>query len=71
MNEIKNRKRSYKYCFFDDCESTTISTPKKIFVPIPKGDDRQIWVDIIKPNKTFSDQSSLYCCEDHFNVNIE
>ena len=69
MSGRQNRKRSYKSCFFKECE-TTISTPSKFFISVPKGEERVNWIKIVRPNENFSLQTRLYCCEDHFNVSF-
>lgn len=69
-NTIK-RKGIYKYCFVPGCMSTTIKNPCKIFVCVPKGEIRKIWIKQVRrdPNET-SLITPFYCCEDHFDVSI-
>ncbi|XP_071650661.1 uncharacterized protein [Temnothorax longispinosus] len=65
----EGKKRRYKSCFFRKCGNTTITTPTKSFLPVPKGKARKQWIKIIRGDgREFSQQSALYCCEDHFNL---
>ncbi|XP_011870776.1 PREDICTED: uncharacterized protein LOC105563636, partial [Vollenhovia emeryi] len=64
------KKCSYKWCFVPLCKSTTIHTPSKIFVSVPKGDIRKKWFEIARRNdaSSISLSTSLFCCQDHFHL---
>ncbi|XP_071642039.1 uncharacterized protein [Temnothorax longispinosus] len=64
------KKRNYKWCFVPLCKSTTISTPLKIFVSVPKGDIRKKWFEVARRNdaSSISLSTSLFCCQDHFHL---
>lgn len=63
-------KPTYKYCIVPMCKNTTVSTPNKIFFNVPRTSEiRRKWCEIIGREETqLSESTSLYCCEDHFNV---
>lgn len=61
-----------KWCFVPGCVSTTIKTPTKVFVSVPKEiTKRKKWVATVgRDIKDVSSASTIYCCEDHFNVSL-
>lgn len=68
---VIKRKGADKYCFVPFCESSSIKEPAKIFLAVPKGEKRLKWLQMCRRDpKTVTLQSSLYCCEDHFNVSV-
>lgn len=72
FSRARRRTANYKSCFFRNCGNTTICASEKIFIPVPKGEVRKQWIKIVRGDDTreFSLKSSLYCCEDHFDVRI-
>ncbi|XP_028179071.1 uncharacterized protein LOC114366401 [Ostrinia furnacalis] len=60
----------YKSCAVPDCASTTIKTPEKLFIHVPRTEKRRImWLQLAKRDpKHVPPQSKLYFCEDHFNL---
>ncbi|XP_061724443.1 uncharacterized protein LOC133530526 isoform X3 [Cydia pomonella] len=60
----------YKYCAVPQCKNTSIKTPNKLFVHVPKNKTtRYKWLKLAKrdPTKTLP-TSNLYFCEDHFDM---
>lgn len=65
------KRKPFRSCIVPMCTNTSIKTPEKLFVPVPKGENiRKQWVKMIRRDGEFSPQSGLYCCEDHFDVSI-
>lgn len=65
---------SYKYCIVPKCSNTSVSSPTKHFFPVPKDDKlRKKWCTAMKrcDKIPLSFKSTLYCCEDHFDVSTE
>lgn len=60
----------YKWCLVPGCTNTTIKTPKKVFVSVPKKPKmRKIWLKLARRNPdSIRDDSTVFFCEDHFNV---
>ena len=62
----------YKWCAVPLCKNTSIATPNKLFVYVPnKKIVRDKWLKLARRNP--SDvviNSSIYFCEDHFDVSI-
>ncbi|KAL4714501.1 hypothetical protein ACJJTC_017564 [Scirpophaga incertulas] len=68
---MSSRKSTYKSCIVPQCKNTSIRTPNKIFISMPRGERvRKIWCKAMKwdLNKPLSSISSRYCCEDHFEI---
>ncbi|XP_063988529.1 uncharacterized protein LOC135168365 isoform X1 [Diachasmimorpha longicaudata] len=58
---------TYKYCFVPNCKNTTIKTPHKIFVSVPKSAEiRRLWC--IAAAYTGKLRLSSAICEDHFKL---
>lgn len=73
MDEPKQSGSSKKYCMVPLCKNTTYTTPDKIFFSVPKNDAiRKKWCKAMrrdeKKNVKLSSISTIYCCEDHFDV---
>lgn len=68
--ESAGKKRNYKWCFVPLCTNNNICSPSKIFLSVPKGEIRRKWFEISGRTDaaTVSLSSSLFCCENHFNV---
>ncbi|KAL0828994.1 hypothetical protein ABMA28_003871 [Loxostege sticticalis] len=63
----------YKYCIVPQCKSTSIKTPKKIFVFVPsKQEVRKKWLTLARRNDAncLSSISRIYFCEDHFDGSL-
>lgn len=63
-------KRPYFWCIVPMCTNTSIKTPQKVFISVPKQPkERKLWLRAVRRDpKKVSATSSLYCCEDHFDV---
>ncbi|KAF9418154.1 hypothetical protein HW555_004964 [Spodoptera exigua] len=63
---------SYKLCTVPCCTSTTIKYPNKLFIHVPQsGPLRKKWLQLARRDpSTVSSKSSIYFCEDHFDVSI-
>lgn len=61
---------AYKWCVVPQCTNTSIKTPKKMFVNIPKNKKiREKWLKLAHRNpKDISASTNAFMCEDHFNV---
>ncbi|XP_013140972.1 PREDICTED: uncharacterized protein LOC106105239 [Papilio polytes] len=65
---VKTKWRCYKTCAVPFCKSTTISTPHKLFIHVPKNPNiRRNWL-ILAGRLPTALLSSVYFCEDHFNL---
>ncbi|XP_011066273.1 PREDICTED: uncharacterized protein LOC105153241 [Acromyrmex echinatior] len=58
----------YKWCFVPLCKSTTVSTPSKVFVSMPKENMRKKWFEIARRDDALSISLniSMFCCENYF-----
>lgn len=64
-------KRNYKYCIVPECQSTTVNTPTKTFITVPRDlKMRRKWQQTMKREKRLTTKSTYFVCEDHFNVSI-
>lgn len=71
FNIMAGKGKSYKYCIVPKCRNTTLKTPNKLFFLVPKNAIlRKKWCRIMRRNDQvpLSSSTSLFCCEDHFNV---
>lgn len=61
-----------KWCFVPGCKNSSTRTPVKKFLCVPRHPEkRKIWFKAVgRDIQGASLNSSLYCCEDHFNVSI-
>ncbi|RVE42653.1 hypothetical protein evm_012705 [Chilo suppressalis] len=61
---------SYKWCVVSQCTNTSIKTPKKMFVSIPRGTQiRRKWLMLARRNPNeISPSSNVFMCGDHFNL---
>ncbi|XP_015112961.1 uncharacterized protein LOC107038394 isoform X3 [Diachasma alloeum] len=67
MSKEKKKTPTYKYCFVPNCRSTTITTPNKIFICVPKSEEiRRLWC--IAAAYTGKLRLSSAICEDHFKL---
>ncbi|KAJ8704957.1 hypothetical protein PYW08_012277 [Mythimna loreyi] len=58
----------YKYCAVPLCHNTTIRTPQKLFVHVPKQKEiRKQWFQLARRDKPLTAQN-VYYCEDHFDM---
>lgn len=67
-------KKNYKWCIVPLCKNTSITTPEKCFIQVPKNDEklRKLWIrQVRREPKEFSKVSTIYVCEDHFDVSIK
>ncbi|XP_074037642.1 uncharacterized protein [Leptinotarsa decemlineata] len=69
-------KSVYKYCIFPKCNNTTKTAPQKVFFLVPRNANIRLkWCKAIKrdefKNPKLSATSCLYCCEDHFDVEMD
>ncbi|PHT96563.1 hypothetical protein BC332_34511 [Capsicum chinense] len=61
----------YVRCFVPGCESTSITTPTKIFFNVPRGNERERWSAAVGVRRTLSKSTPHRCCEDHFNLETD
>lgn len=61
-----------KWCFVPGCKNNSKKTPMKKFLCVPRHrEKRKKWFEAVgREIRGTSLNSSLYCCEDHFNVSI-
>ncbi|KAL1487867.1 hypothetical protein ABEB36_015517 [Hypothenemus hampei] len=61
---------SYKWCAVPQCENTSIKTPEKLFVNVPRQSKmRKKWLQMAgRDPKDVKSNSHIYFCEDHFNI---
>lgn len=66
-------KRMYKSCLVPGCTNTTVKTPEKLFVSVPKRPViRKVWLKLARRNPyKLADDSTIFLCEDHFDVSIK
>ncbi|XP_052745626.1 uncharacterized protein LOC128199571 [Bicyclus anynana] len=58
-----------KSCVVPKCNNTTINSPEKLFFIVPKEVKmRKKWTKAMKRLDPFGDKSTVYCCEDHFDI---
>lgn len=64
------RQKGYKWCIVPMCTNTSHTTPDKLFINVPKDPKtRKKWILACRRNVSdISEKSTVYCCEDHFNV---
>lgn len=57
-----------KWCFVPRCESTSIRTPNKIFITVPRNFEyKKKWFKAARRDMPKS-KTVFFCCEDHFDV---
>jgi hypothetical protein len=63
----------YKCCAVPMCKNTTIRTPQKLFISVPKtAKIRRMWLRLSgRLPASLSSTSSSYFCEDHFDVSYD
>ena len=59
-----------KNCCMPCCPNSSIKTPSKVFLSVPKREIRKKWITAARPKDQVSLQSGLFCCGDHFTVNL-
>lgn len=66
-------KRMYKSCLVPGCTNTTVKTPEKLFVSVPKRPViRKVWLKLARRNPyKLADDSTIFLCEDHFDMQKE
>ncbi|KAK5642388.1 hypothetical protein RI129_008555 [Pyrocoelia pectoralis] len=61
--------KSYKYCIVPKCRSTSVKTPNKIFITLPRDPKvRMRWQKAMKRVNMISNHATCFVCEDHFNL---
>ncbi|KAK4884784.1 hypothetical protein RN001_001055 [Aquatica leii] len=59
-----------RWCFVPGCKNTSISASKKLFISVPQNHSRKMkWFRAARRDVPKS-KSTIFCCEDHFNVNV-
>ncbi|KAI4460424.1 thap-type zinc finger superfamily [Holotrichia oblita] len=59
----------YKYCAVPMCQSSTVNSPDKKFITIPRDvTRRKKWFTAMGRYKPLADKTTGYCCCDHFDV---
>lgn len=63
-------RKKYRWCVVPRCGNTSVTTPNKIFIDVPrKPDIRKKWLDLARRKcDGMSVTSPIYFCEDHFDV---
>ncbi|XP_045447125.1 uncharacterized protein LOC123655357 [Melitaea cinxia] len=63
-------KTSYKWCAVPKCTNTSIKTPKKLFVSVPKNVDvRRKWLQLSRrDHNDIANSTNIFFCEDHFDM---
>lgn len=63
----------YKKCMVPKCPNNTTRTPNKLFIRVPVNlAQRQRWLQSVNRDlKEYLPTTSLFCCEDHFDVGIK
>ncbi|XP_018580312.1 uncharacterized protein LOC108917967 [Anoplophora glabripennis] len=70
--EDPEQKKNYKYCIVPQCENTSVKTPKKIFISLPRNVERnKQWQKAMKRKNMLSVKSTYFVCEDHFNLETD
>ena len=64
--------KCYWWCFVPKCKSISVENREKIFLCVLKGELRKKWYKTVRRDMypTTSLTSTIFCCEDHFNVSI-
>ncbi|KAK4881368.1 hypothetical protein RN001_004687 [Aquatica leii] len=62
-----------KWCFVPKCTNTSRTAPHKIFITVPKDiKKKKLWFAAARRAiSEVSEKSTLYCCEDHFNLEYD
>lgn len=62
----------YKCCAVPQCKNTTVKTPEKLFIHVPRTKTmRRKWLQLARRDPALvSTQSKMYFCEDHFDVSL-
>ncbi|XP_066155146.1 uncharacterized protein [Euwallacea fornicatus] len=77
MDEVQSKTKTCKICVVPYCRNTSILNPDKLFVTVPHHDvkKREAWFAAMgRPTSKSSTKEHLgskYCCEDHFNVEVD
>ncbi|KAF2895661.1 hypothetical protein ILUMI_10520 [Ignelater luminosus] len=63
-------KTTYYWCIVPQCTNTSIKTPSKVFIHVPKDTKtRKIWLQSARRDpKSISEKTPVFCCEDHFDM---
>ncbi|KAJ8666315.1 hypothetical protein QAD02_007977 [Eretmocerus hayati] len=64
--ELQSNFETYKTCFVPQCRNTSVKTPDKIFLTVPKA-KRKLWFEAVGHPDT-KKMKSNYCCQDHFDL---
>lgn len=61
---------TYHWCIVPCCTNTSVTTPSKIFIHVPKeAKIHKLWLQATRRNpKKISTNTAIYCCEDHFDT---
>ncbi|KAI5720147.1 hypothetical protein M8J77_002590 [Diaphorina citri] len=61
--------KMWKGCFVPKCVNTTTRTPNKLFITLPSNlSIKKKWFKQARRPYNISDKSTLYACEDHFDI---
>ncbi|XP_023951319.2 uncharacterized protein LOC112055435 [Bicyclus anynana] len=60
----------YRWCAVPQCTNTSIKTPKKLFIQVPRKENiRNTWLKLARRDSAnIAPSSVLYFCEDHFDL---
>lgn len=68
--KMATENKYFKWCFVPSCTNTSINSPNKLFISVPKQYYRKLrWFQAAGRDMPKS-QSGFFCCEDHFDVGI-
>ncbi|XP_052745597.1 uncharacterized protein LOC112047120 isoform X3 [Bicyclus anynana] len=62
-------KQYYQHCVVPYCKNNRRNAPDKLYIRVPyESKLRKQWLDLARRDRIFSPRSSLYFCEDHFDL---
>lgn len=68
MDAPREASKRLKVCFVNGCLSNSQGFPNKVFVTVPLNENRRrAWFEAAR-QPYVSSQTTIFCCEDHFNV---
>ncbi|CAM1305965.1 Uncharacterised protein g4211 [Pycnogonum litorale] len=61
--------KMYRYCFVPGCKNTSIKTPNKLFITVPREKKRRKqWMRAARRQDEGTALTPFFCCGDHFNL---
>ncbi|KAJ8671462.1 hypothetical protein QAD02_002721 [Eretmocerus hayati] len=68
VKEYESNLQSYKICFVPDCPNTTVTTPQKVFLSLPKNAAKHKLRREAVETPEKNAKKTKHCCEDHFDL---